>query len=129
MLFLVHDDLCQRLQAMLPCYLRPRAAAWLVRHIEILYLCGIPRLGDTLPQFLRELSLTVYGLEDRLLAFLQFFQFLIEVTDGSHLHLIEVARCLLTVTTDEGDGSPGIEELNDGFHLFSPDIQALRDYR
>ena len=99
----------QRLQALFACDLCAGAAPWLVRQVEILELRGVPASVDALSEFVGELTLRLDSLQDGVFSLLQLLQFSIEIADGRHLHLIEVACGLFAVTTDEGYGATLIQ--------------------
>ena len=125
MLFLYENQPGEWLKTLFTRHLRTRSAAWLERHIDVLYLSGIPRALYATAQVVGELALRLNGFQYGLLSFLQFLQLLVEVAHGSHLHLIEVSGSLLAVTADKGNSGASVEEFYDSLCLFLPDIKAL----
>ena len=77
-----------------------------LKQVDVLQLRGVPAVADAPLQFGRELLLLGDGLEDRRLALLQLLELRVEFADACDLHLVEIARPLLAVACDEGDGEP-----------------------
>ena len=109
-LALQQEDRGQRFQSLLPRHLRPGAPPWLEGQVDVLQLRGVPAVADAPLQFGRELLLLGDGLEDRRLALLQLLELRVEFADACDLHLVEVARPLLAVACDEGDGAALVEQ-------------------
>lgn len=109
-LALQQEDRGQRFQSLLPRHLRPGAPPRLEGQVDVLQLRGVPAVADAPLQFGRELFLLGDGLEDRRLALLQLLELRVEFADACDLHLVEVARPLLAVACDEGDGAALVEQ-------------------
>ena len=98
-----------------------------VRKIEILHGLRIHLVLNGFAKLRRELALLLDAGEDGALALLQLRETDPVVAHGSHLHLVEGPRALLSVAADEGDGRPFFEELDAMLHLPGSHLQLSGD--
>ena len=83
--------------------------------------------GDLFAKFVGELALLVDGLQNRLLALVEFLEVGETLLDLADLNLVKVAVRLLAVARDERHGRPLGEELLDRRHLRRGKTQFARD--
>ena len=86
-----------------------------------------PAVADALLQFRCELLLLLDCLEDGSLALVELLELAVEFADTGDLHLVEVARPLLSVARYEGNGAPLVEQFQCGFYLVLADRQGVGD--
>ena len=70
-----------------------------------------------MPQFRGQLALLFNGIQDGLLAFIQFVQLIPQTTDRTNLQFVQSAGAFLAIATDEGNGGTLVEELDRLFNL------------
>ena len=109
-----HKLLGQRFVAFLSGYIGACLAVRLVGQIDILEHGSVPTIFNALLEFGRQCTLFLNGLEDSLLAFLQFLDALPFGLYISQLNLIQGTGSFLTVTRDERDGCALLEQGDDG---------------
>ena len=119
------QDFSERLQPLLASHLCASATFGLEGEIDVFNLRGIPRGFNAGAKFGSEFSLCLYGFDDVFLAVLELHQAGVLIGYGCHLHLVEVARGFLAVTTDEGNGGTIVQECDGAFYLRLLQLQAL----
>lgn len=67
------------------------------------------------------------GLEDSGFALVELLELGVEFADAGDLHLVEVARPLLSVARYERNGAPLVKQFQRGFHLVLADRQGVGD--
>ena len=104
-----------------------RAPFGLIGEVQVFEAVGIPTVVDAFLQLRREFSLSGDGVEDRLLTFLQFLEFGIEVSDMRDLDLVETSRPFLAVTGNKRDGTAFVQQSQRGINATILEGQGLRD--
>ncbi len=124
-----HQRVGQRLQSTFAGYLCPCAPLGLEGQIKVFELCGIPTGRDAIAQFVGEFALLLNGFEDGVLALLHLFELVVEIADGSYLHLVEVAGSLFAIAADEGNGTARVEQVERSVDLLGTDMKMFGNKR
>ena len=113
---LEEEQLCQRLQSSLTCYLCTCSALRLIRKIDVFQFGGIPALFDAFFQFIREFSLFLDGFEDSLFSLRHLREFLVSLCDGFNVYLVHITGFLLAVSRDKRNGAALFEQRQSIFY-------------
>ena len=113
----VQNTVRQGFKTTLACHLGTSLALGFVGQVYVFQHGGIPAGGYPFLQFVCKFALLLDGLQDILLAVLQFLELLALTRHLGYLHFVQATRGLLSVACYEGYGGTSIQQAECLFYL------------